>query len=331
MALVSVIITVYNEKAYLRQCLDSLRLQTLGDFEAVCVDDASTDGSDEILREYAANDRRFHIVSNEQNIGLTKSRSRALQHVSGRYVMLLDADDFLSADAIEQAILALENHKADIALFDLQLYYGKNSCETYVKEPLPNVMGGVQAFKLCMAGKLHSVYLAPREAYIRIPFDDYCRLYSDDNTARLHLLTARTVCRSKGVYYYRRHEGSETHKVNINRFDYLIANMRLAHAIKEMKAGKDVAVVVEVHRWKNIVAHYRLLKKHGNEFSEADKRKIYEILSACIKSIDFSLLPLRLKMRPPYWPAWNLPAFIASQEIYELLRKAKKTLVHCLT
>ena len=125
MAKVSVIITVYNESMYLNDCLDSLKKQTLKDFEAICVNDASTDNSLEILEKYAHNDKRFVITNNDVNVGLTKSRRRAIENAGGEYVTLLDADDFLSCNALSEAVQALENNGADIALMDLQMYYDK--------------------------------------------------------------------------------------------------------------------------------------------------------------------------------------------------------------
>ena len=119
MAKVSVIITVYNESMYLNDCLDSLKKQTLKDFEAICVNDASTDNSLEILEKYAHNDKRFVIINNDVNVGLTKSRRRAIENAGGEYVTLLDADDFLSCNALSEAVQALENNGAGIALMDL--------------------------------------------------------------------------------------------------------------------------------------------------------------------------------------------------------------------
>ena len=63
---ISVIVPVYNVKDYLRKCLDSLKNQTFKDFEAILVNDGSTDGSLDILNEYANLDSRF-IVINQEN------------------------------------------------------------------------------------------------------------------------------------------------------------------------------------------------------------------------------------------------------------------------
>ena len=88
----SIIIPVYDVAPYLRECLDSVRAQTFGDWEAICVDDGSTDGSGEILDEYAANDKRFR-VRHQPNGGVSAARNTALDMAQGEWVGFLDADD----------------------------------------------------------------------------------------------------------------------------------------------------------------------------------------------------------------------------------------------
>lgn len=89
---VSIIIPVYNVAPYLRECLDSVLAQTFADWEAVCVDDGSTDGSCAILDEYALKDKRFKII-HQRNAGVSAARNAALNVVNGEWVCFLDADD----------------------------------------------------------------------------------------------------------------------------------------------------------------------------------------------------------------------------------------------
>lgn len=93
-ARVSVIIPVYNVEKYLAQCLDSVINQTLRDIEIICVNDGSTDGSLEILKQYAARDNRIKII-NQSNQGLSCSRNNALKIATGEYVLFVDSDDWI--------------------------------------------------------------------------------------------------------------------------------------------------------------------------------------------------------------------------------------------
>lgn len=96
----SVIIPVYNVEPYLRECLDSMLQQTCPDWEAVCVDDGSTDGSAGILSEYASRDSRFRIVT-QPNGGLSAARNTGLDHATGDYILFLDSDDWLEPNTLQ--------------------------------------------------------------------------------------------------------------------------------------------------------------------------------------------------------------------------------------
>lgn len=103
--LISVIIPIYNTEQFLKACLDSLRAQTFHDFEAIMVDDGSTDGSGEICREYICLDSRFRMI-HQENAGVSVARNRALEESKGSYIFFLDSDDVLPDDAFEKMIYA---------------------------------------------------------------------------------------------------------------------------------------------------------------------------------------------------------------------------------
>jgi glycosyltransferase involved in cell wall biosynthesis len=103
---VSVLMPVYNTAPFLREAIDSLLAQTLGDFELIVIDDASTDGSWEIMRARAAADSRIILLRNESNLRQASSLNRALAVMSGHYFIRQDSDD-----------LSLPNRLADLAGF----------------------------------------------------------------------------------------------------------------------------------------------------------------------------------------------------------------------
>ena len=99
----SVIVPVYNVAPYLRECLDSLIAQTFRDWEAVCVDDGSTDASGGILDEYAGKDARI-VVVHQQNRGVSAARNRAIEMARGEWLGFLDADDSIAPDWFERML-----------------------------------------------------------------------------------------------------------------------------------------------------------------------------------------------------------------------------------
>jgi glycosyltransferase involved in cell wall biosynthesis len=92
---ISLVVPVFNKAPYLAQTLESVLAQSLREIEVVCVDDGSTDGSLQILRQFAERDPRVHVLVNERNMGAGRSRNRGLHHARGRYVRFIDADDLV--------------------------------------------------------------------------------------------------------------------------------------------------------------------------------------------------------------------------------------------
>ena len=107
--IVSVVVPVYNAEKYLRRCLDSLCGQTLRNIEIVCVNDGSTDSSLQILQEYADSDSRVKIFS-QKNGGEGAAKNAGISHSTGKYVAILDPDDYVDSDFYEKlACAALKN------------------------------------------------------------------------------------------------------------------------------------------------------------------------------------------------------------------------------
>ena len=126
----SIIIPVYNVAPYLRECLGSLLSQTLGEWEAICVDDGSTDGSGRILDEYAARDSRFHVVR-QKNSGVVAARLSGFKVSSGKRILFLDGDDTLGSDALER--LMRFDDETDLVQFGFR--YVLEGRETKVCKP----------------------------------------------------------------------------------------------------------------------------------------------------------------------------------------------------
>ena len=116
---ISVVVAVYNAEKYLSQMMDSLLSQTLQEIEVICVDDGSTDTSLEILKRYAERDKRIEIRNQtEASDGAALARNMGIQIAKGKYIAVLDADDFFELDMLEKAYQKAEESNADVTLFD---------------------------------------------------------------------------------------------------------------------------------------------------------------------------------------------------------------------
>lgn len=99
-SLVSIIVPIYNQERFLSQCLDSIAAQSFLDFEVILIDDGSTDSSRDICKDFAAKDPRFIYVS-KPNGGVSSARNAGIDKARGEYLLFVDADDILPADALE--------------------------------------------------------------------------------------------------------------------------------------------------------------------------------------------------------------------------------------
>ena len=127
MTKISVIIPVYNVEKYLKQCLDSVINQTYKNLEIICVNDASTDNSPEILKEYAQKDIRIIIVNNEKNFGLGLTRNHGMEYATGEYIHFLDSDDWMEIDAYEKLARIIEkDNSIDLIYFYWKEFSNKN-------------------------------------------------------------------------------------------------------------------------------------------------------------------------------------------------------------
>lgn len=120
---VSVIVPVYNNELYLRECLDSAINQTLEDIEIICVNDGSTDGSLGIMQEYAKRDARVRVID-KPNGGYGHTMNRGLDAAKGEYVAFLESDDSVNTSAYRKLAETADAHSLDIIKGDYFLLEG---------------------------------------------------------------------------------------------------------------------------------------------------------------------------------------------------------------
>jgi glycosyltransferase involved in cell wall biosynthesis len=119
-AVLSIIIPTYNRASLLNEALISLQNQSLQDWEAIVVDDASTDGSLETLQTWTVLDRRIHCYPRPQEIapGAPACRNYGTQQAQGNYIIYLDSDDYLGLDCLQSRYEWMESHPdLDFAVF----------------------------------------------------------------------------------------------------------------------------------------------------------------------------------------------------------------------
>ena len=220
MALVSIVLPVYNGEKYLRESMDSILAQTWQEWELICVDDCSTDSTPEILREYAARDSRIRVIRNERNQKLPRSLNIGFAEAKGEFLTWTSDDNAYLPEALRVMHETLMKHEevpmvvGDMELMDSQgNFYGIR--ETYEKEKmyLNNCVGACFMYR-------HTVMEQIGE------YDTSCFLVEDyDYWMRIQKFCGAILHIPRKLYRYRIHQESlsstRMHDVYLQRMKLL--------------------------------------------------------------------------------------------------------------
>ena len=273
--LFSLIIPVFNVEKYLGDCLDSVLNQSFQDWEAICVNDGSTDGSSSLLAGYAAKDVRIKVVS-QANAGTAVARNTGLKEASGDYIFFLDSDDWLEANALQ--ILSEKLNGEDMLCFSGKRYFestGKYNQADILPEKV--YQSGMDYY--------NENALLPRDfAFVCVVLRVYSRafliqnglFFDDDISYEDNLWVPMTVYHAHSIkvisdplYIYRIREGSKMQDVSLKRkMDMLKVANRLASFFIP-KRGFDKTVV------------YRAITHHFQVALDVPKKDIDELSNLC--------------------------------------------------
>lgn len=217
---VSVIVTVYNIKDYIGACLDSILNQEGISLELICVDDVSTDGSYEILCEYARKDNRVKVYRNEVNRGLSSTRNVGIRHASGKYFYNIDGDDLLKPGSLRRLFTCAEENKLDLLSFSAESFFDENvepiyDVNEYVrKNAYPGIWNGPELFVTLLKNDDRAtsnmvLYFYNRKFFIEnnlFGLEDI--RYVDDSMFSIFMAAERVMVIPDQLYLRRYREGS---------------------------------------------------------------------------------------------------------------------------
>ncbi len=317
---ITVLIAVYNAEKTLKKCLDSLLTQTLSEWQAICIDDASTDSSLSILNDYAKDDARFRIMSLKENRGQAHARNQGLLMAEGDFTCFLDSDDWFSEDALQSVVATFMAYpKTDCVLFDCQMVNEKtHELTPYEMSPF-DVKSGREAFIDSLSWKIHGVYAVRTSLHLQHPYDESAHGYSDDNTTRIHYYFSREVRSCKGRYYYLQRHDSVTHIKGISRLDYLLATDSMKNMLIELNCDVDTIRLYEHQRWLCLIDTYM---HYYNERLLLSARERQEYLRVIRDHWNMMTGSDEDKFGYRHCTTWK--KFRCQEEMYFLLRKIKK-------
>lgn len=234
---ISIIVPVYNVEKFLRACLDSIIGQTFTDFEAILVDDGSTDSSGRICDEYAAKDRRF-VVVHKQNEGVAKARITAFEHSKGELITFIDADDYVSPEYLEKLSKPIFEEDADMVSCN---YYTVKGCEirkakdkitgTYNKPQIKDFIANSFFYDDAIGSYGMNIFLwtkMVKRDLVKEALETGKNLwYGEDQIGAFHILQRcnKLVLLPDRLYYYVQHEGQVMRKYNLSLWKNLVLLM----------------------------------------------------------------------------------------------------------
>lgn len=236
----SIIIPVYNVASYLHECLDSVLAQTYTSWEAICVDDGSTDGSGAILDEYAARDSRLRVIHKE-NGGVASARNLGIDKSTGEWLWFVDADDAIHPKALEliDKVEADNRDISQIAIHDVTST--KSNLEDFLRSSL------TESYYVCNKDCIDDAtytrvrragwgILHKREAVGETRFGSY--KIGEDILFNFSIFwkTRKAIVINAALYYYRHRENSAVNRApkfqeadDLNVTEVLCAKMLLAN------------------------------------------------------------------------------------------------------
>lgn len=239
MSEISIILPVYNCKAYLEKCCASVLEQTHRDLRLILVDDGSTDGSGTLCDAIAAKDPRVTVI-HQENAGVSAARNAGLDAATGDYIGFVDADDYIDRDTYRIALAAMEGH--DLVMWDAVTVWDDGRQEADTIAPLTESRTLTKQelsprLLALMAGAVwRCLYRKELLAHIRFPVG--IKLSED----RLFNLAAMGRAKSlrylkQGLYYRYVRSGSAVNRYHGDKFEKSL--LAMAHAKKCIAAYWD--------------------------------------------------------------------------------------------
>lgn len=232
---VSVIIPIYNSKKFLNRCLDSIVNQTLKEIEIICINDGSTDKSEEIVKSY--NDERIVLISQE-NSGISVTRNRGMAIARGEYIGFVDSDDWLDLDFYEKLYEAAKKNDADIATAGI-IRLHKWHKKFYIKFTQETVTNDIkQKVDLCeypnKSYVWNKIYKTNKLQEHNLKFEEG-RIYEDIifTPQALYYLDKMVTVPDTYYYYWRSSNSTVTKKDEKSKQDLIYATQISENFIKE--------------------------------------------------------------------------------------------------
>lgn len=276
--LVSVIIPVYNVTDYLRRCLDSVCIQRYTNLEIILVDDGSTDGSGAICDDYAQQDRRIHVI-HQENRGAATARNQGLSVATGAYIAFVDSDDFVHREYIACLLELCITQHCEVAqcAFErgVQSYFSQPTKRDTLEIRNRDNLFDDRCLKITVWGKLfHRPLMEGHRFLDGATYEDegftYAVLYQANQIVLTH----------QRLYYYYQRDGScmrNNGEVSLGFMKFLPARL---HFFRQYQDEKQVNITHKEYAIKLMLAYIRASASQRQQIIEPFRNQYENIVLA---------------------------------------------------
>jgi glycosyltransferase involved in cell wall biosynthesis len=332
--LISILIPVYNGHKFLEQTLDSLLNQSFRDFELICINDASSDNSLDIINKYS-DKLNLRIINLEKNVGRVPFiiKTFGLPNVQAKYYMYMSQDDILSSDCLENMYSTAVRTDADAVLPDFVYYDGIKELKRIsgVHGNRELIISGYEAFIFSLDWEIPGAVLWRSEMAKKLGYEDF-NMYADEYTVRKYYLECKKVAFCEGTFYYRTNNPDAiTKKMKPALFSKVFKELKLLELVhqrfdkKIFKARMDKLIVMFYDY------HHILFEQKFDKVEKAETRntlknsfihfnRFIDGINTPFKTGDKVLLIKYLILRSGYFPFYW---FCRLKYNYTLLSKRK--------
>lgn len=282
MAVISVIVPVYNAEKYLNRCIDSILDQTFKDFELILVDDGSKDSSGDICEKYAGLDQRIKVI-HQENKGQAAARNLGVINASGEWIAFVDADDMIQQQMLEYLYRAVISTNSKIAVCKLM---EKNECPvefkqeqnyncTFIRLDEKKLLQWCTGTDLNVVDKyiywIVCAKLVHKSIVREFPFEEG-RIYEDNALVFKWLFNVGSIAACDNVMYFYRvnHTGTTKSNYSIHKLDWLWA---LEEQIKFYKKVKFLKMVdaLGTRFIREAMREYENIQKYLQDKNQAER------------------------------------------------------------
>ena len=305
---VSIIVPVYNCRDYIKQCVESVLLQTYDNWELLIIDDGSTDGTADICKVYSNLDERVKYFF-QLNQGQGIARGKGLQEAKGEYIAFLDADDWLDPNMLQEVQQFASNNRADMVIFDYYVINDKDLMINRIEkmaillQTITNAEEHPELFYTLKGAIWDKFYHKSLWEGIKQPSHPY----GDTAVLPMVLAKARRVGQiHKPLYYYREGRSDST----VNRTDtvfYMLDSMKeIKNHFTRLKQFETYQESLRKYsEWMHLVMKNHVQRVCESDGSEDQYRELFKSCESFLEEA-YPLHKRLYQLNHLVWGSYNL-------------------------